>query len=152
MKTRPIIAVTLLIILVVSACSSLPQSQAPDTNSAPQASESSPLPTNPAPILQDEPTLQTQPQPSVMPTPTPADFTIEVVAQDLDIPWEIAFLPDGDLLITERSGSLLRLGKDNASISVEGVAHIGEGGLLGLALHPDFEQNNTLYLYLTPAR
>ncbi len=149
MKTRPIIAVTLLIILVVSACSSLPQTQAPDTNTVPQASESSPLPTDPAPVSQNEPTSQTQPQPSVMPTPTAADFTIEVVAQDMDIPWEIAFLPDGDLLITERSGSLLRLGKDKTSITIDGVAHIGEGGLLGLALHPDFEQNNTLYLYLT---
>lgn len=74
---------------------------------------------------------------------------IEVVAQNLNIPWEVAFLPDGDILVTERPGTLLRLGKDRKVIPIEGVQHVGEGGLLGLALHPNFEENQELYLYLT---
>lgn len=73
----------------------------------------------------------------------------EVVAENLKIPWEVAFLPGGDLLVTERTGTLLRLGKDKKTYRIEGVAHQGEGGLLGMALHPDFEQNNWIYLYLT---
>lgn len=75
--------------------------------------------------------------------------TPQAVAQNLSIPWEIAFLPDGDLLVTERSGSLKRIGKNQQTYSVEGVEHVGEGGLLGLALHPNFERNRQLYLYLT---
>lgn len=74
---------------------------------------------------------------------------IAVVAEDLRIPWEIAFLPDGDLLVTERPGSLKRIGNNQQAFTIEGVEHIGEGGLLGLALHPAFEENNWIYLYLT---
>lgn len=74
---------------------------------------------------------------------------IEVVAQDLEIPWEIRFLPNGDLLVTERPGRLVRIGKDKKVYRIDGVAHIGEGGLLGLALDPDFTENNFLYIYLT---
>lgn len=78
-----------------------------------------------------------------------SDFT--VVASGLRIPWEIAFLPDGDLLVTERPGTLLRVSKDGSkhAITVEGVRHVGEGGLLGIALHPAFEKNRWVYLYST---
>jgi len=75
---------------------------------------------------------------------------IEVIAQNLDIPWEIVFLPNGDLLVTERSGKLLKIGSETKVIKeIEGVKHIGEGGLLGLTLHPNFSVNNFIYLYST---
>jgi glucose/arabinose dehydrogenase len=74
---------------------------------------------------------------------------VEVVATGLRIPWEIAFLPDGDLLVTERPGTLVRIGAEGKTYAVEGVRHVGEGGLLGLALHPDFAENRYIYLYLT---
>jgi len=74
---------------------------------------------------------------------------IEIVAQDLEIPWEVAFLPSGEILVTERPGRLVIIGEDKKVIPISGVEHVGEGGLLGLALHPDFENNNWLYLYLT---
>ncbi len=74
---------------------------------------------------------------------------LSIVAENLDIPWEIAFLPSGDMLVTERSGSLLRIGDNDQKHTIEGVEHSGEGGLLGLALHPDFQDNSWLYLYLT---
>lgn len=73
----------------------------------------------------------------------------EVVAENLKIPWEIAFLPDGDILVTERPGTLKRIGKNGFVYKIEGVRHIGEGGLLGLALHPEFEKTRWIYLYLT---
>jgi glucose/arabinose dehydrogenase len=72
---------------------------------------------------------------------------IEVLAENLTIPWEVAFLPDETLLISERPGRLVRLYSDSRiAVAVSGVAHVGEGGL---ALHPDFENNHWLYLYLT---
>jgi glucose/arabinose dehydrogenase len=74
---------------------------------------------------------------------------IEIITEDLDIPWEIAFMPSGEMLVTERSGNLLKIGEDRQIIEIEGVEYIGKGGLLGLALHPDFKNNRYLYLYLT---
>lgn len=73
----------------------------------------------------------------------------EVVAENLDIPWELVFLPDGSMLVTERPGRLLRIREDRQVIPVAGVEHTGEGGLLGMALHPNFKTNHFLYLYLT---
>lgn len=75
---------------------------------------------------------------------------IEIIAQDLQIPWDLVFLPDGDILVSERPGNLVRL-SDGLKIPVSGVRHQGEGGLLGLALHPDFNNNKFLYIYLTTA-
>lgn len=74
----------------------------------------------------------------------------QVIVENLDIPWEIIFLPDGDMLITERSGNLIKIGSEKKVIKkIDGVRHMGEGGLLGLALHPDFSDNGLLYLYFT---
>ncbi|MBI2590276.1 MAG: PQQ-dependent sugar dehydrogenase [Candidatus Blackburnbacteria bacterium] len=72
-----------------------------------------------------------------------------VVVQDLNIPWEVAFLPSGEMLVTERPGNLVQIGKDKSEIVVQGVKHVGEGGLLGMALHPKFNENRLVYLYST---
>lgn len=92
--------------------------------------------------------------PAALQTSLPAPATspaveTEIVAENLEIPWELAFLPDGSMLITERPGRLLKIGEDRAVIPIDGVQHIGEGGLLGLALHPNFSSNQFIYLYLT---
>lgn len=71
----------------------------------------------------------------------------EVIVENLNIPWEVAFLP-GEILVTERPGMLLLI-KNRQKISIEGVEHVGEGGLLGLAIHPNFASNHWIYLYLT---
>ena len=75
----------------------------------------------------------------------------ETVIEDLTIPWELVFLPGGGMLVSERVGNLIYIAEDGsrASIPVEGVEHTGEGGLLGMALHPSFEENRFIYLYLT---
>ncbi len=73
----------------------------------------------------------------------------EIVAENLEIPWEIAFLPNGEFLVTERPGRLLKIGATRAVIPIDGVRHTGEGWLLGMALHPFFENNQWVYLYLT---
>lgn len=74
----------------------------------------------------------------------------QVIAQDLSIPWEIIELPDNKgVLITERAGNLKLIASESKTFPVSGVEHIGEGGLLGMALHPDFQNNQWIYLYLT---
>lgn len=71
-----------------------------------------------------------------------------VVAQGLEVPWGIAFLPDGGMLVTERSGQVVHV-ESGRVFPIEGVVHVGEGGLLGIALHPDFSENRYVYLYHT---
>jgi glucose/arabinose dehydrogenase len=76
--------------------------------------------------------------------------TVEVVAQDLLIPWDIAFLPDGTMLVTQRDGKLLKVDTETHVIQqIDDVVHNSEGGLLGLAIHPDFDRNHYIYIYLT---
>lgn len=77
---------------------------------------------------------------------------VKVIATNLQVPWAIAFLPTGDMLVTERSGTLKQVSKEGMftiSIKVDDVLPVGEGGLLGVALHPEFAQNNYVYLYYT---
>ncbi|MEX2467413.1 MAG: PQQ-dependent sugar dehydrogenase [Gemmatimonadota bacterium] len=77
---------------------------------------------------------------------------LQVLATGLEAPWEIAFLLDGDFLVTERPGRISRLGPDGdrrRSYTVPGVRAVGEGGLMGLALDPDFAGNGWIYVMLT---
>lgn len=78
---------------------------------------------------------------------------VQVVADGLDVPWSIAWLPGGDLIVTERDGALLRIDPadpDNrVGLADVPVSEAGEGGLLGMALHPDFANNRWIYLYYT---
>lgn len=73
----------------------------------------------------------------------------EIVAENLRVPWEMAFLPDRSILVTERAGTLRKLGNDGFSIPVPDVFQMGEGGLLGMALHPNFSSNRWIYFYHT---
>ena len=79
------------------------------------------------------------------------DIKIHKVAEDLEHPWGMAFLPDNRLLVTERAGTLRILEKDSTLTQpLEGTPEVfnkDQGGMLDVALHPDFEQNN--YVYLT---
>jgi glucose/arabinose dehydrogenase len=80
---------------------------------------------------------------------------VKTVATGLEIPWEIAFLPDGRGLVTERPGRIRLLERDGR-LRREPVARVevssqGEGGLLGLAVDPDFAHNRFVYLYFTTA-
>ncbi len=85
----------------------------------------------------------------VNPASTQAGPVEEVVAKDLRAPWELVFLPDGSMLVTERAGSVVRITPTKATIPVAGVVAVGEGGLLGMALHPDFQNNQRVYVYAT---
>lgn len=78
------------------------------------------------------------------------DFTVVTVTGGLEHPWSMAFLPDGDILVTERPGRL-RIIRDGVLMEnpVAGVPEVhaqGQGGLLDVVLHPNFSSNRLLYL------
>lgn len=79
-----------------------------------------------------------------------ADFEAVTVADGLDHPWGLAFLPDGQMLVTERDGNLRRIARDGGvSAPISGVPEVfarGQGGLLDVVLHPDYASNGWLYL------
>lgn len=75
---------------------------------------------------------------------------IETLAEGLNRPWGMAFLPDGRILVTERAGELRILSADGTlSQPLKGVPKVvakGQGGLLDVALDPGFEENKLVYL------
>ncbi|PWD97914.1 PQQ-dependent sugar dehydrogenase [Marinilabilia rubra] len=76
-------------------------------------------------------------------------FRIDTVASGLSIPWGMAWLPNGDLLVTERSGELFRFRNKTFEGMIDGVPEVyarGQGGLLDIKLHPDYEENGWIYL------
>lgn len=86
--------------------------------------------------------------------------TITMIAEHLDTPWAIAFLPpstknatESRMFVTERTGNVRFI--ENGVLAplpvatLSSVKEIGEGGLLGIALHPKFSVNNFVYLYYT---
>lgn len=80
----------------------------------------------------------------------PVEVERSVVATNLEAPWGLAFLPDGDALVTERdSGRLLRVDGSGEPEEVQSLPAdgVGEGGLLGVALSPDYEEDGFVYAY-----
>jgi len=80
---------------------------------------------------------------------------VSIITQNLDTPWAIAFLPEGGMLVTERGGSVRLIDRINGVTKMDTIAtvssvrEVGEGGLLGIAIHPDFFSNKFVYLYYT---
>lgn len=84
-----------------------------------------------------------------------ADFRVVTVAEGLDTPWSMAWLPNGDMLVTERPGRLrvVRSGVLDPD-PVPGVPPVharGQGGLLDVVLHPSFESNRLIYFSYSKA-
>ena len=80
-----------------------------------------------------------------------AEINVETVLDNLKNPWELKFGPDGTIFFTERDGKLWVI--DNEStlhlVAEFPASNTAEGGLLGLELDPDYENNHFLYLYQT---
>lgn len=78
-----------------------------------------------------------------------AKYKVETVATNLEIPWSIAFAPDGRMFFTERPGRLrvMENGKlrEKAFYTIPDVEPSGESGLMGMTLHPSFAENRFLY-------
>lgn len=77
-----------------------------------------------------------------------------LIAKKLEIPWAMDFLPDGSIIFTERAGRIRLIDAREGLLpqpllKIEEVAHVGEGGLLGIAVHPEFVKNQLIYVYYT---
>ena len=80
---------------------------------------------------------------------------VSTLATDLEVPWSFAFLPDGDALVTERdSGKLLRVSPSGEVREIQTLPEggSGEGGLLGVAVSPDYKDDRYVYAYYTTER
>jgi glucose/arabinose dehydrogenase len=85
------------------------------------------------------------------------NYKIDTLATGLDNPWGLTFLPNNDLLVTERDGEIriIREGKllENKITGVPEVYATGQGGLFEIQLHPRYEQNGWLYIsYAAPGK
>ncbi|MHC2993430.1 membrane protein [Pontibacter sp. HJ8] len=78
------------------------------------------------------------------------NFTLDTVATGMQVPWGMAFLPNGDMLITDRNGAFYRLPKNSRQLQkITGAPEVlaqGQGGLLDVEVHPNFAKNNWVYL------
>ena len=83
------------------------------------------------------------------------DYKSEVVIENLDNPWSIAFISNSDWLVTELSGSLRRV--VNGELQEQPIAGVpeafyyGQGGLSDVVLHPNFNKNKYVYLTMSAA-
>jgi glucose/arabinose dehydrogenase len=76
------------------------------------------------------------------------DYTLIPIVKDLTNPWGMTWLPNGDLIYTEKEGKLYRF-DGNKSHEVSGVPEVylrGQGGLLDVTTHPNFKENNRIYI------
>lgn len=92
-----------------------------------------------APALSERQTLRTEYQ----------AIGLERIVGDLEHPWAIDFLPDGRMLVTERPGRLSIIDEDGNVERVEGTPEVAaqrQGGLLEVLLHPEFNENQLVYL------
>jgi glucose/arabinose dehydrogenase len=131
------IAVAFSVVLAASACGG-----GDDEGATPQ------VPISSAPS-QTSPTSATEPsEPASKP-----DLTPRTIVEGLEVPWGIAFLPDGSALIAERDVAAIQHLSTDGKITevgeVAGVVPTSEGGLLGLAVSPSYESDHTIYAYFT---
>lgn len=77
------------------------------------------------------------------------EFSLETITSDIQMPWGMAWLPEGDMLVTDRNGEIFRVRNGEVSDPLGGVPEVhtnGQGGLLDIVLHPDYADNGWLYI------
>jgi glucose/arabinose dehydrogenase len=142
-----------LLALGFAACGS----SEPSEPSAPPAAQKTTAPATATPNETPAGTATRSPKATTTPTDTRRAPARRTVATGLHVPWGIAFLPNGDALVSERTTArILRIpsggGKPRRVMTVPGVARdAGEGGLLGLAVSPRYSRDRLVYAYLTSA-
>ena len=84
-------------------------------------------------------------------SPAFAELNVDVIVDGLNNPWEIVFGPDGEIFFTERDGRIWIIEEFGEAKVIETFPKSGsyEGGTLGLALHPEYEENKMIYVYQT---
>lgn len=79
--------------------------------------------------------------------PQSVNYTTELVVPDVAIAWGLDFLPDGSMLVTEKSGDLIHF-KNGTKTIISGAPDVyvrGQGGFLDVKLHPDYQNNGWIY-------
>lgn len=119
---------------------------APSDSTPPAQSEAAPAPQSEDTVAQTKPPITAQGAGAAATNP---DFQVVAVLENLEHPWGLAWLPDGDLLITERPGRL-RIVRDGLldPTPISGVPDVfaqSQGGLLDIAVHPRFDENRLVY-------
>lgn len=130
--------------VIISSCNS------PSSNESQEAAEAAKLPpveTKAANTPEYKPAFEGQTRIAGVKTSTP--YEGKVLAEGLNQPWDITTLPDGRFLITEKKGTM-RIATQDGQLSepITGAPDVNsdrQGGLLGLALDPDFENNRTIF-------
>ena len=77
------------------------------------------------------------------------DYALTTIASKLDRPWSVVQLPDKSFLVAQRGGELLRVARDGSTTEISGVPPTyvaGQGGFFDVVLHPDFAENQVIYL------
>lgn len=80
--------------------------------------------------------------------PEEINYTFETVASSIDIPWGMTWLPDGSMLVTEKAGAIYKI-KDKTRTEITNVPKVvvrGQGGLLDIAVHPNYDKNGWIYI------
>lgn len=89
-------------------------------------------------------------QPDIPKSETDDNYTLETVVSDVSVPWGMAWLPDGTMLITERSGEILLYSdgelREEPLAGVPDVWANSQGGLLDIEVHPNYEENGWIYI------
>ena len=92
-----------------------------------------------------------QENPPLIETPNQTKYGTETIVDGIEVPWGMTFLSEKELLVTEKKGVLYRVSNGNKT-EVGGLPEVykrGQGGLLDVAVHPDFKSNNLIYMTLS---
>lgn len=170
---RPILLLVVIVVLLAQGCSGIDIEPAADSAAEATQTETDEA-TAPTASNQEQATVATDAEPApamseavscqlVQGEPGPpgtVELGVEVIVDGLEIPWGLAILPSGDLLVTERPGRLRLI--QEGEVIPEPVLEFGismpdplfeidflgsEGGLLGVLLHPEFDTNRQFYLF-----
>jgi glucose/arabinose dehydrogenase len=149
----PLGRIVLLAILLALLCAACDRSAEESKKSG---NDIEPITTEEEPVSTEEPVTTGQgkrEENTAKPDRTPVRrIEISVLATDLEVPWSFAFLPGGDALVTERdSGKLLRVSPSGNVREIQTLPEggSGEGGLLGVAVSPNYENDRYIYAYYT---
>jgi len=157
-RSRLAATALLLTLMLATACGSSSATATATTGAEASVPTATDAPADPTPTTPPTPeatptaTAAATPEPTAAPT-GPVAWTVETFVSGLEIPWEMRFLPDGRIFVTERPGRVRVI--ENGQLrpepvaTIPDVAPVGEGGLLGMALHPDFANNHWIYFYYT---
>lgn len=146
-----LVPVVVLGLTTVLASCAAPADEAPTASSPTSSASSAPAPTPDASASVSASASGSPTSTASIPAGSPAD-----VVTGLDVPWSIAFLPDGDALVTLRDEArVVRVtpeGQRSDLGDIDGVDPEAEGGLLGVAVSPRFESDRVVHLYYTAER